>query len=210
MITKIINNHIGYGYTAEEAEVNCYINGMLKDPINIREFGYEAKRLELAPWTPRKNSLHIKGVNYLQIRHDSGNSYVYNDDRRIKITKSLFKTLYDVFFNHLSLLELSLCMTEVEDFFKINGFDFKRVRTFPQIIPEDIYLEDNDVSAVVVTMRYTFVFYTTNKFSYKRNDDEFYWTCFLPNKDLYSTIDAIYYIAYLRGYSDINDYIIWR
>lgn len=205
MYTKQYNNFVGYGNSKEEALNNCIIISVLNDICSIKNFeGLEDRRLELSPWAPKSDTLHIKNVGYIRCVEKEGEKYILLDNHYYKIYPSLFETLYKTFKDKISIMDLILCSYELQEFFKENGVSFKGFSTYPPIILEDVYLGSDDINCTVLSDNYSLIFYNTNKVSVKHNSDELYWSCSY-NDDDNDKLDFLYYIAYTQGYKDIDN-----
>lgn len=199
MITKHLNGYVGYGNSDEEAIDSCRIISILKNTYNIRGFeGLENRRNELSPWRPKTTTLHIKKVGYIVF--DDGN--IILGSNKVPVTESLFEMLYKGFYNNLSMVELCICSMEIQEFLKANEINVPTFSSYEQILPEDVYMFDEDISAHIITDRYSIIFFNNNKVAVKRNAEELYWTCTYDNKS--NVKDIIYYISYVRGYEGID------
>lgn len=200
MKTKQHNGFIGYGSTDEEAMNSCQIISLLKSAYNASGFdGLENRRTELSPWKPKTNSLHIKGVGYITIK----DGFIKFGDKSTKISKNLFEMLYKCFYDRLSMIDLLLCSEEIYEFLEANGIKVPKFISYEQVIPNDIHMYDEDVTSNVIMDSYSIVFFNDNKVALKRNAEELYWVCTF-DAEVSSHVDAIYYLAYVRGYEGME------
>lgn len=201
MITKHLNGYVGYGSSEEEAINSCEVISVLKNPTNIIGFnGLEDRRNELSPWAPKANTLHIHDVGY--IKHYNGMLLV--NDIGVRVTTSIFEMLYKCFSNYISMVDVSLCAIELQDFFKLNNIKVGKLSNYDQVVPDDIDLDgDISVESYIVLEEYSIIMFNINKVAVKRNSEELFWSCTYNDK-VSSLLDTIYYIAYVRGYNDIH------
>lgn len=201
MKTKQHNGFIGYGSTDAEAANSCQIISLLKGAYNASGFeGLENRRNVLAPWKPRNNSLHIKGIGYVTIK----DGYINLGDRRVKVTSNLFEMLYKSFSSTLLMVDMLLCSTEIKEMFEANDIKVPDFSTYEQVIGDDVHMYDEDVVSNVILESYSIIFFTDNKVAMKRNSEELYWVCnFDP--EISSILDTIYYLAYVRGYEGLEE-----
>lgn len=210
MVTKTYKGIVGYGVSNEEAEDNCKIISVLQDAYNIKGFsGLEERRLDLAPWAPRNNTLHTKKTGYVRCCNDEQNNLcISSNGTLVRVSNSLFSTIYRSFYGKADMVDIALFSRELSNFFESNGIEFNSFNDYSQIIPETVVLDDDDVTVVVVTDDYTIVLYSSNKVSMKRNSEDYYWTYnYCGDACETSIIDSIYYLSYMRGYSGVDDII---
>lgn len=200
MITKQYNGYVGYGSSDKEAVDSCRIISILKGVHNIKGFeGLQNRRSELSPWKPKQNSLHIHGVGY--IRLESGS--IKTGNVSIKASSNLFEMLYKCFYYNLSIVDIAVCSIELQEFFNTNKIMVPLFSSYEQVIPEDVFMLDEHIVSYVIFDNYSIVFFKQNKVALKRNAEELYWVCNF-NNETYSTVEALYYIAYVRGYEGID------
>lgn len=201
MKTKQQNGFIGYGSTDEEALDSCQIISLLKGAYNASGFdGLENRRTELAPWKPKTNSLHIKGIGYITIKE----GYINLGNKKVKVSSNLFEMLYKCFYPTLSMVDLLLCSNEIYEFLEANDIKMPNFSTYEQVIGDDIHMYDEEVVSNVILDSYSIVFFTDNKVAMKRNSEELYWVCNFDLK-ISSIVDTIYYLAYVRGYEGLEE-----
>lgn len=199
MHCKSVDCYVGYGYTEEDSEKNLGIYCAFKDKKYISKFScLNENRNKLKPWHPKKDTLHIHGVGYLTIK----NNCIFINKEKYEIYHSLFKTLYFMFKDKIDFMGIVSIYFDLEEFFINNNIKFKELKSYDQIIPEDIYLKDNnDIKMVVTFNKYNLIIYKSNKVALKLNYEELYWTC--TTEDV---VDTIYYISLLKEY-DIEEIV---
>lgn len=203
MITKQLNNYIGYGETEDEAEVSCKIISVMKSIHSIRDFEDLLKRREkLSPWKPTKSTLQISTVGYVKVADE----YINNGNSKVKITNDLFEMLYKSFYDKLDMIDVAICSEEILDFFNNNNIKIMPIKDYPQVAPMTVFMEDESVSSYVILDKYNVVFFSNGKVAIKRLEEEMYWTCTFDSNKI-STIDIMYYISYVRGYENMGDVI---
>lgn len=205
MVTKQYKGYIGYGNSEKEATDSLIIISVLNDAYNIRGFeGLESKRQSLAPWSPKHNTLHIKNVGYLQILYNDNKPFIKlsNEDEiaEFEVKDNLFETLYNCFYDKLSMVDIALCSTEIDTFFKGNNIVFPSLSSYPQVLPLISEIENEYIVSNVITDKYTICFYKDNKVAIKSNIEDYFWTA---ECDSLSVKELIYYIAYVKKYKDI-------
>lgn len=203
MKTKQHNGFIGYGSTDDEALTSCQIISLLQGAYNASNFeGLENRRLNLAPWKPKMDSLHIKGVGYITIKENHLNA----GQLKLKMNSNLFEMLYKSFFNSLSMVDVLLCFNEIQEFLQANGVKVPSLSSYGQVVPNDLDMIEEDVVSNIISNSYSIVFFNDNKVGIKRNAEELYWVCSF-NSEYSSVTDAVYYISYVRGYEGIEHII---
>lgn len=203
MITKQLNGFVGYGETSQEAETSCLVSNILVNCNSISKFDSLVKRFkELSPWLLTDNSLHISDVGYVSF---DGTSVNINGDSILPIGKP-FQVLYNIFSKHASILDLALCQVEINQFFNKNNITKLDLSKYSPISYEIVDLqEDIDIKAYIMTDKYSFIDYDSDKVGVKLNSDDYYWTCSYDSSS--SFLDSIFYIAYSKGYLDIHEYV---
>lgn len=203
MITKQMNNYVGYGSSEEEALNSCKIISIIKNTSNVDGFeDLRNKHSELSPWSPKKDTLHIRNLGYIKVVGDN----IDLNNVKVKITPNMFEMLYKVFYKKLTMVEMIICSREVQNFFSSNNIKVPNMYSYQQVVPTDIYLFDESVKSHVIFDNYDIVFLKEDKVAIKRTTEDYYWTCsYDPN--ITTIIDTLYYIAYVRGYEDMESII---
>ena len=204
MEVKVFEGLSCYGDTKEEADLLCKAIKSMMSCTNIKKLGLEPKRNLLAPWEPKYGTLHIKNVGYITYEENKdGKFLVINSNIKVNIDNSLFSTLYRAMFGKMDLLDISLCATEITDFFKKNNVIFPKFNIDYPIIPRQLELsEDKDIVSYVIIGDYELVFFNSRKVGLKQLGEEYLWVYEYSKES--SLKDAIYYIAYCRNYKNID------
>lgn len=201
MVTKMYKSYVGYGLSEEEALDSCKIISVLQDAYNIRGFdGLENQRTLLAPWNPKDNTLQISKAGYITCA--PGGFLQLNGAEPIK-SFYMFETLYKLLFDKLSMLEVALCSTEIDNLIEANHIQYHKLAEYDPIYHENFDLDEEGITAQVITEKYTIVFFNYNKVSIKRNAEECFWSTSFK-EPFGSAVDALFYIAYFRGYENID------
>lgn len=201
MLTKRANGFVGYGFTDEEALDSCKIISMLKGAYNIKGFpDMVEKHTKLAPWFPRKTSLHMSGIGLITVKDHK----LCVNEKSTKINNSIFEALYKCFYGKLSMVDISVCATEIQQFLSSNKIEFNAFDSYEQVTFEDVFFEDEDILFNAVTDEYSIVLWSTGRVGIKRNSEELYSVCSY-DKDKCSTTDILYYMAYVRDYPNMDE-----
>lgn len=192
---------IGYGITKEDAAVDSIINLCLISPNQIQTHNELKVTFDrLHPWLPTETSLQITGIGYFKV---DGVNIIYIDNDKNKKVYELstpFKSIYEIFFDRLSFIELVVCLPYIEHLFKKVSPSLKLlVGSYGVVVPQSF---DSINGTVVMTNNLCGVLCDGDTIGFKSPEFNEFWSHQIVNNNI---IDTLYYIAYRIGYSNIKD-----